>query len=766
MKRLLLLFALAATALLQGAVPIPILLVSNSDSPQEAGAFRDAGWELTLRKVKDFAAASDTWSRYPVILVGDGAVRALAGAADAWRAYLESGGVLVVSSYDPKLLAAAAEIIPGSTLASSYCVIAADKAMKLDNRFSAHSALLFPNRVIEHFTRRPGGWAQCHLACSGDWEILAACPEGDPLLAGQPVGKGYLAVTAFVGLGGPVDRRENASRLLQNLLAHNQLRQTELAVERLNWPMAYDNADLALALRNTAATSRQIAGTLTLTQPDGTEAVYPFAGEVPAAGLLEWSDRCAAATEGALALEIALTEPVAAGWRAERAIAAPARFYAASPRLYPGQAADARFRLETAPAVADEGKYLIECLIDGEVYDTYRIVNADTVSLDLSALAPGRHTTGVRVLKLPEVRGFMTDIIVYEKDTGEFEVIPEAPAVHIDNDGFMNVRGGRVLPLGLYTVSWSNSASRDALLDYCIDAGFNLIHVSYNGQVDEFSAFVERAREHGVMLIVEGVGYNAVQQLKKYDNIVAWNVGDEPDLGARPVAEVMPLRRELMHADPGRPEYTVIVSAEAFREYRPIADIIGCDYYPFNFPGALETVGETFERLHADLTGGPLMPFAIPWCYGYSAGDMPTPAQLRSQIYQALCGGATGLCLYAWNDGRPYEMRDFPAVIEAARKLPPELRTIEEFLLHGTRAKLAEYPALSGRYATRWTLPDESTLVILINAARDETFTFDLAGAFPELEELFATSPRRFAAGDRLQLELGPLEVVVLKSER
>ena len=745
--------------------PVSLLLISRTENPKLAQAFQGPDWDVTVQTPEQATEAPSDWKHYAVTLLCEDTPEIIAGYEKEWKNYLENGGILFVSSYNDQMLKVVSSILPGTSVAPEYCSINADKTAARSNLPADHEILVFPSHVTDHFSHRPGGWIQNHLQADGSWEVIIRCPDGAPMLIGHPAGSGYLAVTAFVELARSAQRQENTSDLIQNILMHNQLRESGISVKKLFWPEEFADHSIGIHFLNTSQESRRIAGEITFTPPNGKSQSMPFDHETAPGEELELSWESLPVHSGSQQLEINLNSPVHLHAKLSRRISPAAWVSPATPRIYPSMKKTVPFRLQIAPALKKPGSpYRFECYIDQQKYEEFRASGPESIELDLSHLSAGLHQVRVRILQsAPRDGNTRSETVLYEAVSGDFTILDEEPLAMVDREGFITYQGKRIFPYGFYTVSWRETQPRDELLDFSIEHGLNLMHVSYNDRLDDFRKFAEKAREHNILIILEGVGGNQVRQLRHIDNILAWNTMDEPDLAGRSLESLMPLRRELMQEDPDRPEYTVIVSPEAFKMYRPIADIIACDYYPFHFPGAIHTCGEVFERLSSDLAGGPQAPFAVLWCYGYAPGDLPSPAQLRSQFYQVIAGGAKGILLYTWNDGYPFSIKPYSAVTSEAVKLGDELKHIEAFLLHGKRTRLEAVQPLSGRYAVRWDLNGE-VLLIVINADPNSNAEFHLNGTFPEMEQMFSENPLRIEAGQEIHLQLEGQQVLVFKS--
>ena len=204
------------------------------------------------------------------------------------------------------------------------------------------------------------------------------------------------------------------------------------------------------------------------------------------------------------------------------------------------------------------------------------------------------------------------------------------------------------------------------------DVGINLYLGLYNGPTAEQLAGLEEA---GMRVIC---AQNAAALAHRGPAIVGWLLHDEPDNAqARegggwgppvPPADVAAAYERLHRNDPTRP---ILVNfgqgaawdrwygrgertnhPEDYREYLKGCDLASFDIYPVTHDhddvrGKLEFVGRGVQRL-IEWSGGKKPVWAcIETSHVGNAETRPTPDQVRSEVWIAICSGASGIVYFA-----------------------------------------------------------------------------------------------------------------------
>lgn len=237
--------------------------------------------------------------------------------------------------------------------------------------------------------------------------------------------------------------------------------------------------------------------------------------------------------------------------------------------------------------------------------------------------------------------------------------------------------------------------------------GVNTYVSLYRGPTEEQLAALEKAGMYAVV-------HQSERSLKFKDSevIVGWMHGDEPDNaqprrdGGRgwgpPIApeKIIANYERIKAADPTRPVLLNLGQGvawdnwhgrgvrsrhpEDYPEYVKGCDIASFDIYPVthdspDVAGKLWYVGHGVKRL-VDWTGGDKPVWAcIETTHIHSEMSMPTPQQLRSEVWMAIAHGATGI-IYFCHEFKPREVEagllQYPEMVEAVKTVNAEVASL------------------------------------------------------------------------------------------
>jgi hypothetical protein len=211
--------------------------------------------------------------------------------------------------------------------------------------------------------------------------------------------------------------------------------------------------------------------------------------------------------------------------------------------------------------------------------------------------------------------------------------------------GVTSTGGVPFFPVGAYVVSWS--LSTPAILDDLQQikaAGFNTAHL---GLSNDDLTILDRAEELGLKIIVEGADPAQVTRLMSHPALLAWNIQDEPDINGVSPTDVQAKRDSIKSLDSAHPTLVVVTDPAKYQQYAGIPDVFGIDPYinhysatPISYVGdctasALGLRDSVLVVAHAFQEGGRFL--------------LPTVAQERSIVYQALVNGADALLFFAFH---------------------------------------------------------------------------------------------------------------------
>ncbi|MBI3947128.1 MAG: carbohydrate binding family 9 domain-containing protein [Armatimonadetes bacterium] len=354
-----------------------------------------------------------------------------------------------------------------------------------------------------------------------------------------------------------------------------------------------------------------------------------------------------------------------------------------------------RPRLNVRESDLKEFRITARLLKDGALVPPERempvvVVKEPTIQFSLAESGPGDYEAVVVVAPRRSGAGLV-------RETARFRLAaappPDAPAVSIDPDNVLVVRGNRFFPLGLYR--YGRGTPSDKALSEIRLAGFNLLQVPPGHDASETRALLDRARAYGLQAWVPlgeaaavGSGDTAAEErlrelvrpLAAHPALLCWESLDEPAWVGRKAADLERGYHLLRALDPAHPVWTNHAPRNAVDElalFNRATDIAGADVYPVPEPQTqsdlpektIAVVGEeTSKNVLAVLNRKPVFMAlqAFAWADlarqqgGTGTAIYPTRAQSRFMAYHAIVRGARGLLWWGaqhtpkpspfWND--------------------------------------------------------------------------------------------------------------------
>ena len=683
--------------------------------------------------------------------------------ADAWRQWLQGGGLLLITdaSYDSVLDKWVGRLGPEFALRTEPCKPAGDdRRAGLYPRADGRPLIGVPNDLASVLSPR-AIWS--HLATEqAAWDRSLVCADGGLTLVSRRAGRGLCLVTSHFAFRGE-DASAAAASLVANAWHTCPLARAELDLQRVLLGEERPGPHrLELELANTAREPRTYQVVLSVREGD-TEPPAETRANVALPGLGSASLRLpfAVETRGEVGLRLEVGQagqpPVVADttWH----IGPLFELTLLDTHLYPNSES-LRYRTIQTPAIDpdDDVRPQTSFYLDGQAEPLSQQVDPTRAILKLPPLQPGQHTIEGRLARGGKLLASVKR---------SFTVHPLPRVQPRPSDLTTLVDGKPFFPLGFYHVSWPFAAEdRLACLREIAAAGYNTIHASLK-QLDEWQPFLDEAQRLGVKVITE-FGVDRAEAIRRYRGhpaVLAWNPGDEPDgTGIKP-DEMLARHDAIKELDATVPTYMTLCVPSTYSKYAGAAEIIAPDPYPVHQGSA--NVDEVYQHISAAVKaatplGRPI--WAIPQAFGYDKPNtwrVPTPAEERAMTYLALIAGAKGLVYYTYRDA-DFDMRAHPELWGMMKQLPGEIRRLEPWLLGGSRSDLTEKGA-KVRVA-RWSA-DQRHLLVLANPT-DTPQPVDLSLASPcstAAELLPGQPPTLKLANGRLQGTLGPLAVEVVE---
>lgn len=198
---------------------------------------------------------------------------------------------------------------------------------------------------------------------------------------------------------------------------------------------------------------------------------------------------------------------------------------------------------------------------------------------------------------------------------------------------------------GYYHLSWVGDAAKQrADLLTAAAAGCSLMHLSYLGNVKTTRSLLDAAQVRGMSVILEDIEGADLKTLSSHPAFLARSVCD--DANRQTVAEV----QTRCTAEATLPRYISI--GPGIKDSLPalygLSEIVGVQSYPFPSEALLSSyLVWSAARTNADAAG--VRVFGNAQVYPQD-GALPSPEQIRAQVWLAAACGLDGLLAYTMLD--------------------------------------------------------------------------------------------------------------------
>ena len=691
--------------------------------------------------------------------------------AAAWREWLASGGILVVTdaNYASVLDDWVAAFGPGFECGCALCS-AHTKPSDATRTMTIHPDPLLscPRPLGRLFQKNYGQWA--HLTKLGaDWRTPIVCVDGAALFAYRRVGKGMVVLTSAASLRkGPI-----ASALLENIVTDSRLRESGIAIESFEPHLSGGNSAeriSSLRLKVSPECGQKVAATLVARndRAKGTvEAMGMDEAVVPANGEVVLSPSCALVRSGTVASQLKVTVDGRTILSCEWDETSPETIALCLKRkhFYPGDNVSPHVAI--APTAEGRDKLTgIAWRIDSGEWNE-REAKDGAWTIPVTSLPVGKHVLQARLVYRP---GFLSAMDAKKRslfDWGEsveteFFTHPE-PKYRMRGDHVLLENGKPFFPLGFYQVAWNIPAEDCLRMVRNIAAwGYNTVHVSCKGS--SHGAFLDECARLGVRVITEFAGDPGpvIEKYKDKPAVMGWNPGDEPAHNGITPEQMFARYDRFKQLDPDHLAYTVICKPSQYKRYAAGTDVLAPDLYPV----PRHFIGDVYRysrQAKVEATRVDTALWAVCQAFGGQkydkSGDWPRcpdAREFRAMSYLALMAGVKGIIYYTYYDN-DFDILKEPDLLEAVKTFPTELQGLMPFLLDGKGEQLAENA--DGVYATAWTLGAERRLVAVNVRDKEAKVSLPFAGG-----QVLHGTPRDLRTEDgRVCFTILPLERVVLK---
>lgn len=295
-------------------------------------------------------------------------------------------------------------------------------------------------------------------------------------------------------------------------------------------------------------------------------------------------------------------------------------------------------------------------------------------------------------------RGSMSTLIVKvfagnrQVFTDSRSVVQSKPAgpIAIRPDKALSIGGRAVFPRLIYHV-FPEDLPAVAAMGFNVFMGrdYKFRFMAPFGSADEDIAdrrdSLDKGMQSGLFMALTANFVNGnprlIEILKGHPGLLTWYAFDEP------WGRLDRLRESYNTTKLVDAEHPVVIvqnNASRFRETAEGCDILGCDSYPIPNVSLRAVADATRAAVKAVYGRKPVWTVLPAYSWG---GDnkLPSLEELRCMVYLAVCEGANGLGIYAWDD-RPkkkdgYYMRNHPETIEVVTAVMGEVKSLETILV-------------------------------------------------------------------------------------
>jgi len=602
--------------------------------------------------------------------------------AEEWLAFLQRGGIVICTdaSYTQLLDQWIGKIDPTFRMGSASCSEYLEPSPETKIRvFDDESALLRCPNDLRAAMREKTNWAHMDELGPG-WQTPVLCFDDKPLLAYRSVGAGMLVATSFFRMSG--GKPESLGRgLLENAYTCAQARRGGVEVTQLTYGEAAPGPNLAVVeLVNVSEDTVDLVASVTVQHADDPEMTREVPGSLAPGATHRFELAYETTARGAHSIGLSVASKTKGAFFSSRAsliIPEPITIDLATRHHYPHYiSARPEISLAPDPQVDLRSARLSLQLVGDDMAGPEIVVQSPeatlTAELPLAGLSPGEYEL-IALLKAGSG---------VEYHAGAPVMLHPEPWVRIEPNNVCYVDDEPFFPMGMYMVTWQ--FEKEQVLECIRDlaaAGFNTAHLGCKDFTD-FEEVLDEAERLSIRVIVEGLRDMAtVERFKNHPAVLAWNPGDEPDGHGVPPETIRQHIDAIKDIDPNRVTYTTLCVPDQYTTYAPVTEVLSLDPYPVRKgPHFLSAVGECVDRARDAVEGRKAL-WVVPQCFGgYSAWEVPSPAEERSMTYQALIHGANGLVYYTYNDGS-FSVIDHPELWAEMKKLVAEVKALSPVLL-------------------------------------------------------------------------------------
>jgi hypothetical protein len=310
-----------------------------------------------------------------------------------------------------------------------------------------------------------------------------------------------------------------------------------------------------------------------------------------------------------------------------------------------------------------------------------------------------------------------------------FPPLPPVRESRISPAGFLEVNGAPFLSIYYY----HNPLSADGMKRLREEYGATTAQVWGGDSIDALSANLDTVWAAGVYswaVLFHPATFDdqqkrwkdaeltqAVERLKTHPGLIGWDLTDEPDGLNVPPAEVRRAFELIRRLDPNHPIWVNFCFKDRFQDYAGLSDLASYDHYPLQRE-PLSVLRDYNRAAREAFPGKPLL--SVLQTYAGPGLGMPTPAQLRAQVYMSVCEGMTLFHYYPWFDPPPTgSLASNPELRATTRLLAYELHELKPFLFSTASVPVTLAGVSPERSACLARKVGDGIEVVIVNLERD-----------------------------------------------
>ena len=677
--------------------------------------------------------------------------------ADAWRSYLENGGMIFLAdaNYSSVLNDMLNHLGPEFALTPALCIAHTKPSPENAKAvIKPHNILHFPTLVTPAL-KQQGHWGHIVPKQPETWDIIETCMDGKALTLFKHYGKGLLFVTVHSSLRNGA-AAEFAKNTIINMKAQRKLKGLGIDIISMTTPTRKTNTAMTLTVKAPGKT-------------DGLSFELSYTGKngMKKAPVTKKTDGDVVTFTAPITYDVRGIIQFASTLTSDKKVISSSQWQDELPEIlssklrrkhfYPGMN-ELEAWLDAVPDYPENGPFVLRWKLDGGLSSRQSINSMKaTVKQAIRGLAFGKHIIQWELLQRETVIATIED---------DFFVHPE-PTMRFREDGTLLNNGKPFFPFGMYHVSWAvPTEHRKAMIADIAKYGYNLVHVGIKkGELkaasDTYKDFLDECHKNGIYVISE-FGEPALEVIEKYKNhpaVLGWNPGDEP--ANRGISNKEMFRRydSFKQLDPNHIAYTVICIPAQYKNYASGTDVLAPDVYPIP-NGSVDDVYHPFKNAYNEAMKYDTALWGVPQCFGNYGGwkRPPNGDEYRAMLYLELMAGVKGFVNYTYFDKGFFLPKD-DELYAACKAVPTEMKPLIPFVLNGKRSVLQENP--KGVYVAKWTM-DGRTAIVIVNASKDKALPFELKGDYAGAKLDFGTIQDLKATADGISGTLRPYGQAVL----